>query len=265
MRRLSSASFSSGMSTWKERMSVAGWTVVLMATSAVGRCVFRMTSSLYTVGAKNSISSSLTRSRLVVMHPVRRVGQALHAVEVGHVVAAGLGEVGAEVGILLPPDHQCGRRDRAKLCRGCRGFLLGLSYRSAVVVDHPGRCPWVRPRLDVAFDLLVGVRRACVFQEVPEEVPVSGLHHLLGQPRQRKEEEEEVPGLPELVRVVQSLREPPRMRRVEDDESVDHLTVVHSGCPGDGSAPVVTDQQRGLGTEFSPIRPRMSAASRSTA
>jgi hypothetical protein len=33
---------------------------------------------------------------LVVMDPVRRVGQALDAVEVGHVVALGLGEVGAE-------------------------------------------------------------------------------------------------------------------------------------------------------------------------
>jgi hypothetical protein len=43
---------------------------------------------------------------LVVMHPVRRVGQALHAVEVGHVVAVGLGEVGAEVGIALTPDHE---------------------------------------------------------------------------------------------------------------------------------------------------------------
>ena len=35
------------------------------------------------------------------MHPVRRVGQALHTVEVGHIVALGLGEVGAEVGIAL--------------------------------------------------------------------------------------------------------------------------------------------------------------------
>ena len=34
---------------------------------------------------------------LVVMHPVRRVGQALHAVEVGYVIAVGLGEFGAEV------------------------------------------------------------------------------------------------------------------------------------------------------------------------
>ena len=39
---------------------------------------------------------------LVVMDPVRRVGQALHTVEVWHVVAVGLGEVGAEVGIALP-------------------------------------------------------------------------------------------------------------------------------------------------------------------
>src|SRR5436190_15181804 len=41
------------------------------------------------------------------------------------------------------------------------------------------------------------------------------------------------------------------MGRVEDGESVDHLGVVHRGGPGDASAPVVTDQQRGLGTEFS--------------
>src|SRR3989441_12348964 len=82
-----------------------------------------------------------------------------------------------------------------------------------------------------------------------EEVPVSGVHHLLGQSRYRKEEE--VPGLPELVRVAQSLLEPPRMGRVEDGESVDHLGVIHRGGPGDASAPVVTDQQRGLGTEFS--------------
>ena len=36
------------------------------------------------------------------MHPVRRVRQALDAVEVGHVVAVRLGEVRAEVGIALP-------------------------------------------------------------------------------------------------------------------------------------------------------------------
>src|SRR4051794_33623946 len=38
------------------------------------------------------------------------------------------------------------------------------------------------------------------------------------------------------------------MGRVEDRESVDHLGVVHRGRPGDRSAPVVTDQQRGLRT-----------------
>src|SRR3954451_23924231 len=80
-------------------------------------------------------------------------------------------------------------------------------------------------------------------------MPVSGVHHVLGQSRYRKEEE--VPGLPELARVVQSLLEPPGMGRVEDDESVDHLGVVHRGGPGDASAPVMTDQQRRLGTEFS--------------
>ena len=51
--------------------------------------------------------------------------------------------------------------------------------------------------------------------------------------------------------MLQSLREPPRMGRVEDGESVDHLGVVHRDRPGDASAPVVTDQQRRLRTEFS--------------
>src|SRR6185312_8140526 len=86
-------------------------------------------------------------------------------------------------------------------------------------------------------------------QEVPEEVPVPGGHHVLGQSRYR--EEEEVPRLPELARVVQSLREPPRMGRVENGESVDHLGVVHRDGPGDASAPVMTDQERLLGTELS--------------
>src|SRR6185436_18352505 len=111
------------------------------------------------------------------------------------------------------------------------------------------RCPWLRPRLDVAVDFLGREWRVRVMQEVSKEVPVSEVHHLLGQSRCRKEEE--VPRLPELARVVQSLLESPRMGRVEDGESVDHLGVIHRGSPGDGSAPVVTDQLRGLGTEFS--------------
>ena len=40
---------------------------------------------------------------LVVMHPVRRVGQTLDAVEVRYIIVLGLGEVGAEVGIALAP------------------------------------------------------------------------------------------------------------------------------------------------------------------
>ena len=51
--------------------------------------------------------------------------------------------------------------------------------------------------------------------------------------------------------MVQSLRQPPRMGRVEDGEPVDHLGVVHRDCPGDASAPVVTDQERGLRAELS--------------
>ena len=92
--------------------------------------------------------------------------------------------------------------------------------------------------------------RAGVVQEVPEEVPVVGMHDGFGQVRQGEEEEEEVPGLAELVRVVQSLRELPRVGRVEDGQPVHDLGVDHRGGPGDGSAPVVTDQERGLGAAF---------------
>jgi hypothetical protein len=46
---------------------------------------------------------------LVVMHPVRRIRQALDPVEVGYVIVIGLGEFGAQVGIALPPDDQCAR------------------------------------------------------------------------------------------------------------------------------------------------------------
>jgi hypothetical protein len=40
------------------------------------------------------------------------------------------------------------------------------------------------------------------------------------------------------------------MGRVEDRESVDNLGMIHRDDPGDASAPVVTHQQRGLGTAF---------------
>jgi hypothetical protein len=40
--------------------------------------------------------------RLVVVDPMRGVGEALHAVEVGNVIATRLGEVGAEAGVALP-------------------------------------------------------------------------------------------------------------------------------------------------------------------
>jgi hypothetical protein len=41
------------------------------------------------------------------------------------------------------------------------------------------------------------------------------------------------------------------MGRVEDGQPVHHLRVAHRGGPGDGSAPIVADEQRGLGTELS--------------
>src|SRR5262245_39560277 len=89
-------------------------------------------------------------------------------------------------------------------------------------------------------------------------MPVVGVHDGFGQ--FRKVEEEEAPGLAELAWVVQSLRELPRMCRVEDGQPIHDLGVVHRSGPGDGSAPVVADQQRGRGAR-SWIRPRMSAAS----
>ena len=79
-------------------------------------------------------------------------------------------------------------------------------------------------------------------------MPAVGVHDGLGQVREVKEEE--VPGLAELARVVQSLRQLPRMGRVEDGQPVHDLGILHRGGPGDGAAPVVTDQQRRLGAAF---------------
>src|SRR5690348_12880931 len=102
------------------------------------------------------------------MDPMRRVGQALDAVEVGYVVVVGFCEFRAEVLIALPPDDQGGRRDGAKRRFGL--FRRG-PYRGPVVVDHPGCRAWLRPRLHVVIDLLRRIGRAGVVQEVPEEMP----------------------------------------------------------------------------------------------
>jgi len=155
---------------------------------------------------------------LVVMHPMRRLGQAFDTVQVGHVVVVGFGEFWAEVAITLPPDDQGGRREWAKLGFGVLGRL---PHRGPVVVDHPGCCPWLGPGLDIAFDLLRCVRRVGVLQKVPEEMPVVGVDDAFGQLREG--EEEEVPGLPQLARVLQTLRQSPGMGRVEDGEAVDNL------------------------------------------
>src|SRR6476661_2521123 len=40
------------------------------------------------------------------------------------------------------------------------------------------------------------------------------------------------------------------MGGVEDGESIDDLRMVHRGGPGDGSTPVVTDQERGFSTKL---------------
>ncbi len=49
---------------------------------------------------------------------------------------------------------------------------------------------------------------------------------------------------------MQSAQELPWMGHVEDGQPVHDLRVTHRSIPGDGSAPVVPDQQRGLGTAF---------------
>src|SRR4249920_3364145 len=88
---------------------------------------------------------------LVVMDPVRRVGKALDTVEVGYVIVFGLGEFGAEVAIALAPNDECGRRDWAQRRFG---GLRRLPHRRPVIVDHPRCCALLRPRLDIAIDLL---------------------------------------------------------------------------------------------------------------
>jgi hypothetical protein len=176
---------------------------------------------------------------------MRGVGQALDAVQVGHVIAVGLGQFWAEIMIALPPNDQCGRLDRAK----CRFGPLGRgSYRGAIIVDHPGCCAWLRPCLDVAIDFLCRESRVGVAQEVPEEPPAVGVHDGLGKLRESKEEE--VPRLPKLVRVVQALQQLPRMGRVEDGQPVHDLGVVHRGSPGHGSTPVVAGQHCRVGASF---------------
>src|SRR3954447_15576677 len=81
MRRLSSASSSSGVSTWKGRMSVPVWAVVLITTSMVGTCGSGWPPLCR--GGEEVDKQLVDAFRLVVMHPVRRVGQALHAVGLG--------------------------------------------------------------------------------------------------------------------------------------------------------------------------------------
>ena len=61
--------------------------------------------------------------------------------------------------------------------------------------------------------------RAGIVQEVPEEMPLVGVHDAFRDLREVKEEK--VPGLAELAGVVQSLQKLPRMGRVEDGPSLD--------------------------------------------
>ena len=64
---------------------------------------------------------------LVVMHPVRRVGQPLDTVQVRHIVVVGLGQFLAEVAIALPPDDQGG-------CSPCSAISLAPVWSSVVLI-----------------------------------------------------------------------------------------------------------------------------------
>jgi hypothetical protein len=83
----------------------------LSRTDEPGRVVTSSTSAvLGGQGGGEEVDEQLVDAfRLVVMDSMRRVSQALDAIQVGHVVVVGLGEFLTEVAIALPPDDQGGR------------------------------------------------------------------------------------------------------------------------------------------------------------
>jgi hypothetical protein len=102
------ASFpSTGLSESSPPQYRVAFTPDLALTTARSSRPARSTKSLAPMPRGEEVDEQLVDAfSLIVMHPERSVGQALHAVEAGQVVAVGLGEVGAEVGIALPPDDQ---------------------------------------------------------------------------------------------------------------------------------------------------------------
>ena len=106
MRRRSSVSSDSSkpISNWRSALRHVRW--LLLRTSWSSCQVVDVARA----GAKKSIEQLVDALGLVVMDPVRGVGQALDAVEVGHVVVVGLGQRRAEVAVALAPDDQRGRR-----------------------------------------------------------------------------------------------------------------------------------------------------------
>ena len=71
------------------------WVLLGLGVDGLRRRPLRVRSRL---GGREELDEQLVDLLgLVVVDPVRGVGQALDAVEVGHVVVVGLGEVGAEV------------------------------------------------------------------------------------------------------------------------------------------------------------------------
>src|SRR3954453_20306974 len=110
-RRLSGKHLFASKPTSNARMEGVTWIADIWSLSASGR---------------EEVDEQLVDALgLVVVDPMRGVGQALDTVEVGHVVVVRLGERGAEVAVLLAPDDQGGRRDGTELA--CR-----VAHREAV-------------------------------------------------------------------------------------------------------------------------------------
>jgi hypothetical protein len=174
---------------------------------------------------------------------VPRVGQLLHA-EVGHPPLEAARIVGEEGRVAPPPHHE-----RRPLDPSAGAQRLAGAPRGGPVVGHRGaQRAGTRERRRVPRGVGVGERAGPQVHgaERGEEQPLaSGAEHQLGHHRQL--EGGHVPRAPHLPRRPQELGEAPRMRRVQDHQSVDDLGVPRPDVPRDRPAPVVPDHVRALG------------------
>lgn len=173
-------------------------------------------------------------------NPVAGVGEVLHA-SLGNVLRIGLGEFAAEVPILLAPDHEGLGVDA-----GEAGSEAGPDH-GAIVIDHGRDGAGLRIRLGV--DGEIGRREGLLHQRLVAErlqplCIIAARGDGLREPGDL--EEEHVPALEELLRVLHAGEEALRMRAIEHGEADRHLGVSHGKRPGDARAPVVTDEEGAL-------------------